>query len=259
MTEAIGFEPNRRGVLAVIAAACLFLAAPAHAQDATALLRAAYDNWRADSSQSLMSMTIHRPTWERTMTMKTYTRGEDDALVRFTAPAKDAGNATLKVGNSTWVYNPKLNQTIKLPNSLLSQSWMGSDFSYSDLARSDDILEDFTHRLIGTDRVSGHAVHVIEAVPKRGAAVVWGKEVVKIRPDGIMMEVTYYDQDGAPVRTMRTDKVGRIGGRDYPVVMTMSQVASPNEWTRITTQEAVFNVALPDYLFTQSNLANPRD
>ncbi|MDA0989231.1 MAG: outer membrane lipoprotein-sorting protein [Verrucomicrobia bacterium] len=203
-------------------------------------------------------MTIHRPTWERTLTMKSYTRGTDDGLVRFIAPAKDAGNATLRVGNGTWVYNPKLNQVVKLPASLLAQPWMGSDFSYSDLARSEDLLTDYTHVLTGSGSAGGHTVYTIEATPKPRAAVVWGKQIIRVRADGILLELTFYDQDQRPVRKMTTDKIKWLGGRDYPAVLTMRSGAS-GEWTRLETVEAEFDIELPNYLLTQSNLSNPRD
>jgi len=227
--------------------------------DAYALLRAAYDNWRAKSSTSSITMTVHRPDWERSMEMKAWTRGDDDALVRFVAPAKDAGNGTLKMRDETWVFNPKLNQVIKLPASMLAQSWMGSDFSYNDLSKADDLLVKYTHKLLGSEKTNGHMVYTIEAIPKPDAPVVWGKQVVKVREDGVMLGETYYDQDMKIVREMTTEKVGPIGGRDYPVIMTMRPVDEPQKWTRIETKSGQFNITLPGYLFTLSNLQNPRD
>src|SRR5579863_5289952 len=150
-------------------------AASAATPSADTILHKAYDNYRSTGSQTQVSMTVHRPAWERRMDMKAWTRGDNDALVRFTAPAKDAGNATLKLGRDTWVYNPRLNQVIKLPASMMAQSWMGSDFSYDDLAKSTDILTDYTHRLVGTAQAAGHTVWTIEATPTPGAPVVWGK------------------------------------------------------------------------------------
>lgn len=247
----------------VLLTSALVFASPAMAQtskpDASALVRAAFDNWRAKSSLTEITMTVHRPDWERSMEMKAWTRGDDDALVRFFAPAKDAGNATLKAGDETWVFNPKLNQIIKLPASMLAQSWMGSDFSYNDLSKADDILTKYTHKLIGEKVEGGHAVYLIEAVPKPGAPVVWGKQVVKVREDGVMLGETYFDQDMKVVREMVTDKVGPIGGRDYPVVMTMHPADAPEKWTRIETTTGQFDIGLPGYLFTLSNLQNPRD
>ena len=236
------------------------VAAPAvAAPDADALIRAAFDNWRAKSSQTQVTMTVHRPDWERSLEMKAWTLGDDDALVRFIAPAKDAGNATLKLKSETWVFNPKLNQVIKLPGSMLAQSWMGSDFSYNDLSKADDLLTLYTHKLLASAKDGAHTVYTIEADPKPGAPVVWGKLVAKVRDDGVMMAETYFDQDMKPVREMMTDKVGRIGGREYPAVMTMRPVGEPGKWTRIETTSGNFDVAVPSYTFTLSNLQNPRN
>lgn len=226
--------------------------------DADALLRASFDNWRAKSSDSEITMTVHRPDWERSMSMKAWTHGDDFALVRFTAPAKDAGNATLKTDKGTWIYNPKLNQVIKLPASMLAQSWMGSDFSYNDLSKADDILTEYTHKLVKTEEADGEKLYTIEAIPKPDAPVVWGKLVVKVREDGVMLAETYYDQDMKVVREMTTEKVGEVGGRDYPLVMVMRPADEPEKWTRIETLSADFNIDLPSYLFTLSNLQNPR-
>ena len=247
-------------VIGVAAAALLGTAppAPAAGPDASALLRAAFDNWRAKSSETSLTMTIHRPSWERHLSMKAWTKGDDEALVRFTAPAKDAGNATLKTGGTTWIYNPKLNQVIELPASMLAQSWMGSDFSYNDLSKAEDLVTDYTHTIVGTATADGHTVTTIEAIPKPGAPVVWGKQRAEVRDDGIFLSVTYFDQDMKPVRTMTTDKIGPLGGRSYPVILTMRPADEPGKWTRIETTAGRFDLPLPETLFTRSNLENPR-
>ena len=229
------------------------------AADADALVRAAFDNWRAKSSQTEITMTVHRPDWERSMTMKAWTHGDNEGLVRFVAPAKDAGNATLKKGDQTWVFNPKLNQVIKLPASMLAQSWMGSDFSYNDLAKSDELLTDYTHKIVGEKKSDGHTVYTIDAIPKPGAPIVWGKLQVAIRDDGIMLGEIYFDQDMKAVRRMTTDKVGMIGGREYPATMTMKPANEAGKWTRIKTVSGKFDISIPGYMFTLSNLRNPRD
>jgi len=241
-------------LLLVLSFAGPALAAP----DADTLLKQTYDNYRSTSSQTTVAMTIHRPTWERSLQMKAWTRGESDALVRFTGPAKDAGNATLKLGQQTWVYNPKLNQVIQLPASMMSQSWMGSDFSYNDLSKSDDLITDYTHRIVSSGQDGGHATWTVESVPKPGAPVVWGKVDVTVRDDFVITGETYFDQDMKPARRMATNKVGVLGGRTYPLSMTMSPLDQPGQWTRIETSDGKFNAAVPAYVFTLSNLQNPR-
>jgi outer membrane lipoprotein-sorting protein len=241
-------------ILVVLGEAAAMAAEP----DPEAVLRQAYDNYRAASSQTQVAMTIHRQAWERHMDMKAWTRGDDDALVRFTAPPKDAGNATLKLGPDTWVYNPKLNQVIKIPASMRSQSWMGSDFSYNDLSKSEDIITDYTHRLVATAQVQGHTVWSIECLPKPGAPVVWGKVVLRVRDDYVVMGQKFHDQDMKPAREMTVDKIQLLGGRPYPTIMTMHPLDQPGQWTRVETSSAQFNLNVPAYLFTLSNLQNPR-
>jgi outer membrane lipoprotein-sorting protein len=247
-----------RKIWPVLGLLTLANAAAAPTPNADTLLRQVFDNYRSASSETSVAMTVHRPDWERHLDMKAWTRGQDDALVRFVAPAKDAGNATLKLDRDTWVFNPKLNQVIKLPASMMSQSWMGSDFSYNDLSKSEDILTQYTHRVTATETASGHVVWTIESIPKPGAPVVWGKVVLKVRDDDVFTEETFFDQDLKPVRRMQADRIGSLGGRVYPVLMTMHPLDEPMRWTRIQTSEGRFNASVPDYVFTLSNLQNPR-
>ena len=251
---------TRRAAIGLLAGASVSVlaAGPAFAADARSLLKAAFNNWRADSSHAVIEMKVKRANGTRNLTMESWTLGEKKALVRFTAPARDAGNATLQLGNSTYVFNPKLNQVIKLPASAMTQSWMGSDFSYNDLSRSQKVVDDYTHSLIGTSSNGGKAVNVIESVPKRGKPIVWGKQVISVRSDGVLVKVEYFDQQGIRVRVMTADKIRTLGGRPYPTVMTMKTDAKPGQYTRVTTKSAEFNIAIPAYVFTKSNLQNPR-
>jgi hypothetical protein len=230
------------------------LAAP----DPTALVKEALHHWRGDSSFTEVAMTIHRPDWERHLAMVAWTRGKADSLVRFTKPAGDAGNATLKLYQALWLFNPKLNQVIKLPYSMMAQNWMGSDFSYNDLAKSNSVVTDYTHSLGPVAEESGHKIYSVVCTPKPEAPVVWGKQVLKIRDDDVLLEETFYDQDMKPVRRLRATKIAPLGGRPYPVIMHMKVLNKPGQWTEIRYTKGVFDLSLPGYLFTLSNLRNPR-
>ncbi len=250
-------EITRRHLIAA-SAALLVLPRAALAQDPQAILRAAFDNWRADTSHAVMEMTIRGASGTRRLTLESWTRGRDTALVRFTAPARDAGNATLQAGRRTYVFNPRLNQVIQLPASAMQQSWMGSDFSYNDLNKTEALVNDYDLTLLETRRAGGRNIYVIEAIPKRGKPIVWGKQIVTVRDDYVLLSQQFFDQTGQLVREMKTGKVRNIGGRAYPAEITMSSLATPNQWTRIVTRSAEFDIDLPDYLFTRSNLQNPR-
>jgi len=185
------------------------LAVPCVADDdATAIVRAAIDHWRGDMSYSEFTMIIHRPDWERSMSMRAWTQGQKKSLVRVTAPKKDKGNGTLMDDNNMWSYSPKVNRIIKVPSSMMGQSWMGSDFSNKDVSRADDIVEQYDHSIISIEDIDGQTVYEIEAIPKEDAAVVWGKEILTVRDDKILLAEDFYDQDGILVKSMTAFEIG---------------------------------------------------
>jgi outer membrane lipoprotein-sorting protein len=227
--------------------------------DAKELVRAAMDHWRGVTSYSEMTMTIHRPDWQRSMSMKAWSKGNDLSLVRVTEPKKDAGNGTLLKDNDMWSYSPKINRIIKIPSSMMSQGWMGSDFSNKDISKSTDILNQYDHTLGARDQQDGHTVYTVTAVPHEDAAIVWGKEVLKIRDDFVLLEEQYWDQEGRLVKVMKTSDVAEMGGREIARVMRMGKLETPEEWTEITVSAIEFDLDLPDNLFTLSSLRNPRN
>jgi outer membrane lipoprotein-sorting protein len=226
--------------------------------DAKQLVRAAMDHWRGLTSRSDMTLTIHRPDWERSMTMQGWSRGDKQSLVRVVSPKKDAGNATLLDDNSMWTFSPRVNRVIKIPSSMMSQSWMGSDFSNKDISKSTDIIDQYDHVLDSTENVDGHTVYTVTAIPLEDAAVVWGKEVLVIRDDYVLLEEQYWDQDGILVKVLKTTEIREMSGRSVASTMRMAKVETPAEWTEMTVNDIEFDADLPPNTFTLSNLRNPR-
>ena len=249
----------RRAVFVSSLTAVAAAASPAGAQDAADIVRAAIDNWRGASSYGEMSMTIHRPSWERSMSMRAWTRGAKKSLVRVTAPKKDAGNGTLMVDNNMWSYAPKVNRVIKVPSSMMGQSWMGSDFSNKDVSRADTIVDEYDHTLLGKEEHQGHTVYVIESIPHEEAAVVWGKEVLRIRDDDVLVSQEFYDQDGVLAKVLSSLEIGEMGGRTIALRQRMSKTESEDEWTEFRIDSVEFDIQISDNVFTRSNLQNPRE
>jgi outer membrane lipoprotein-sorting protein len=228
-------------------------------RSATQIVRDAIDHWRGLSSYTVMTMVIHRPDWERSMTMEAWTKGDKRALVRVMEPSKDRGNGTLTQDNNMWTFSPKVNRVIKVPSSLMGQSWMGSDFSNKDIARADDIIDQYDHKLVSTEVIDGVTTYRIESIPHEEAAVVWGKEVLTIREDDVVVEHAFYDQDGELVKTLRSLEIGEMGGRTIATRQRMIKTDEPDEWTEIAVLEVEYDLDLKDSVFTLSNLRNPRD
>jgi len=239
----------------------LVISAPSAAEerDAKTIVRDAIDHWRGISSYTEMTMIIHRPDWERSMTMRAWTKGDDHSLVRVVEPKKDRGNGTLTDDKSMWSYSPKINRVIKIPSSMMGQSWMGSDFSNKDVARADEIIDEYEHTLLCTEDVDGIVVYEIEAIPHEDAAVVWGSEVLRIRGDHVVLEHSFFDQDGELVKGLQTMEITEMGGRTIAKRQRMNKADKPDEWTEIQVIDVDYDIELKASLFTLSNLRNPRE
>jgi Outer membrane lipoprotein-sorting protein len=231
---------------------------PVCALDAGSIVRGGFDYWRGKASIATVQMLIHRTDWERTMTIRAWTRGQKDSLFYITAPPKDYGNGTLKMGREMWLYNPKVNRVIKVPPSMMSQSWMGSDFSNNDLAKSDSLLLDYDHSLIGTETHEDKKVYIIKSVPKPNAPVVWGMQRLKIREDQIWLSEEFFDEDLKPVKIMTAMEIQMLGGKLFPRVWRMRNVDEQNDYTQLSYGSLEFKSNLPDRLFTLSNLRQLR-
>ncbi|MDH3274184.1 MAG: outer membrane lipoprotein-sorting protein [Gammaproteobacteria bacterium] len=245
--------------LLLVFSLCLSLAASANEPDATTIVRDAINHWRGVSSESVMTMVIHRPDWERSMTMRAWTKGEDYSLVRVLEPKKDRGNGTLTDDDNMWTYSPKVNRVIKIPSSMMGQSWMGSDFSNKDVARTDEIIDQYDHSMLSSEEVDGLMVYEIESIPHEDAPVVWGREVLRIRDDHVVETHRFFDQDGELVKELVSLEIGEMGGRVVALRQRMVKVDAPDEWTEIRMDAINYEVDLKDSLFTLSNLRNPRE
>jgi len=230
----------------------------ADSPDPRELIRSAMQHWRGVTSYSEMTMTIHRPDWQRSFSMQAWTEGDKQSLVRVTEPRRDAGNATLVQDNSMWTYSPKINRILKVPASMMSQGWMGSDFSNKDISKSTDIIDQYDHRLVSSESRDGHLVYTIESIPHEDAAVVWGREIIVIRDDYIMLSQQFWDQDNLLVKQMDTTSIALMDERYIAARMRMYQLDSPEEWTEMSVNAIDFDIDIASNLSTLSNLRNPR-
>lgn len=227
----------------------------AEAQDATEIVRRADLQMRGESARSEITMQIIRPSWERTLSLKGWSLGTDYSLILVTAPAREAGTAYLKRGNEMWNWMPGINRTIKLPPSMMSQSWMGSDFSNNDLVRESSILTDYEHSLSGDTTLSGYDCWRIRMIPKPEAPVVWGEVTTFISRDQyLQLRTEFYDEEGVLVKSMEGSRVRELGGRVVPTRMEMIPADEPGHKTVLTYLDLEFNIGLSEEFFSIQNM-----
>ncbi len=253
---------RKRFPLAGIWIICLLIMAligPAYGQGTKLsgrdILNKVDDLYRGDSSQGNMSMKIVTEHWTRTLTMDFWTKGKDKSLIRILSPAKEKGTATLRSGNDIWNYLPKVNRTIKVPSSMMSQSWMGSHFTNDDLVKESRMVDDYDFTITFEGDRNGQKIIEITCIPKPDAAIVWGKVVVTVREtDYLPLEILYYDESMNLSRTLTFYDVQKIGGREIPMAMKVVPSDKPDEYTEITYQQIQFDINIDDSFFSLRNL-----
>jgi outer membrane lipoprotein-sorting protein len=222
------------------------------------ILKKALDYVRGESSIVTSKMTIHRPDWQRSMSIKAWTKGSENAIFYIIEPKEEFGTGTLKTAHGMWSYNPKINRTTRIPPSMMSQGWQGSDISYNELSKNDDELKLYTHKIISTDKNDGKKVHVIECIPKKGAPVVWGMIKIQIREDNIILKSEFFDEEFQLVKTADASQIQMMGGKLLPKITKVTEASNLEKYTLLENQTVEYNAAVSDRLFTIYNLQNPR-
>ena len=237
------------------ASSLLIISSFACAQDAKQIVTKAEDNIKGLSSVTEMTIQIKRPTWTRTMSMKGWTKGEQYSMIVVTAPAKDAGTVFLKRVKEIWNWLPTIERAVKLPPSMMAQSWMGTDFTNDDLVKASSRIDDYSHKITGDSVMEGRKCWKIEMIPLPQAAVVWSKVNIWIdQKDYLELRIEFFDEDNKLVNVMQCSDVKNIGGRIMPLKLEMIPVEKKGQETVITYNSAVFNQPISEDFFTTQNM-----
>jgi outer membrane lipoprotein-sorting protein len=181
------------------------------------------------------------------------------SFIRIHEPAKDAGTGFLKLHPNLWMYVPRVERTVRVPPSMMLQSWMGSDFTNDDLVRESSEVEDYTHRLLGVDpgsaRSGGRRSYVVEYTPREDAPVVWGRILAWIdaeRWSPLFQE--FYDEDGVEIREMRFSDLREVDDRYVPHLWTLTPLDKEGHRTEVRVSKIRYDLEIDDSVFTTRNL-----
>jgi outer membrane lipoprotein-sorting protein len=226
------------------------------------LARRAEEVLRGDTAVMEARMTVESPRLPepRVVAFRSWDdRHGDRSFIRILSPAKDEGTGFLMRKPNLWMYVPRVERTMRIPPSMMLQSWMGSDFTNDDLVRESSQLDDYDHRLLGVDPkpegAPGKRAYVVEYRPHEDAPVVWGRIVAWIETDHYTpLRQEFYDESGAKLRIFKLSDVREAEGRWFPHRWEMDPLEKPGHRTVIDIDEIHFDVEIPDRIFTTRNL-----
>ena len=219
--------------------------------DAREIIRRIETQYWGETSHSVARMEVITDAYNRSMTMEMWSKGRDDFLAVIREPQKDAGTATLKIGDEIWNYLPNIDRLLKIPSSLMGANWMGSHLTNDDLVKENKIEEEYELTVLSqTDSTA-----TILCVPKPDAAVVWGKIEYTVNLGRLIpVETLYYDEDDVLVRTMSFSDVKQVDGRWLPLSMTIQPADKPEEHTLMEYRQIELGVSLSADRFSIQSL-----
>lgn len=209
----------------------------------------------AKSSIATLTMQIYNDSGKHDLSMKVWSAGGEDVLLRILTPPAEANTAVLKIGHDIWYYLPKTNRTVKVPSAMTMNTWMGGDFTVDDLVKESYLTRDYiVVKSFHGDR-GGVAVDEYTLTPKSDAVVVWGKIVLQVlQANGMPAWQGYYDEDGKLVRELFFSDYKIMGGRLIPTRLLMRPADKPGAQTTIVYDDIVFDASITEGTFAVSNL-----
>lgn len=228
-------------------------------QDAKEIVKKADDNMQGLSNYIELSIKIVRPTWQREMKMRSWSKGTEYSMIIIDEPAKDKGTVFLKRKKEIWNWIPSIDKSIKLPPSMMMQNWMGTDFTNDDLVKQSSIVNDYIHTVVGDSTIQNLDCYKIEMIPNPEAAVVWGKVIIFIdKADYLQLRVEYYDEDGYLINLMNFYDIKEMGGRRIPSRMEMIPADSPDKKTVMIYNSIEFDIEIEENYFTTQSMKRVR-
>jgi outer membrane lipoprotein-sorting protein len=218
---------------------------------ASEIIKKVEHNIQSDSGYSKVTMVVSTSRGERSMKMESWNRGNDKSFIKILYPKQDRGITFLKIDTTMWQYVPKIEKTIKIPSSMMMQSWMGSDFTNDDMAKESSIVDDYNALISSEDELN----YTLTLIPKEDAPVVWGKIIMSVKKEHfIPIKALYYDEDGIEQRTLQYSDVKVIGSRHFPSVMTLLPSDKKSNKTVVSMDEMNFDAPIDDSRFAMSAL-----
>jgi outer membrane lipoprotein-sorting protein len=158
-----------------------------------------------------------------------------------------------------WSWNPVISRLIKFPPSMMSQGWMGSDYTNDDILKESSVVNDYIHEIAGEEIIDGRLCYKIKMVAKEDAVVVWGQQFRWIdKKDFLVLRAELYDEDGSLVRTETGSEIKTMDGRAIPTRLELVPAEDPGNKTIVNIKEIKFNVQIPESYFSQQNMKNIR-
>lgn len=186
-------------------------------------------------------------------------KGLSKVMLKVSAPADLRGSAFLMIEREDrdpdlFSYLPELEKVRRITMRTASGSLFGSDFSYEDLQRLQNVASGSNSELIGEDEREGRPSWRLETRPGDEAGSSYSRIVVWVdRERCVPLRVEFYERDETPAKilTAPPEQVVREGQGWVPTELRLENVGAGTRSTLLV-KDVELDVELPDKDFTQA-------
>jgi len=164
-----------------------------------------FDNFTADMEMVLISTSGKESLRRLRVRVLEVADDGDKNLAIFDAPADVKGAAFLshthiRKADDQWLYLPSLKRVKRIAPANKTAPFMGSEFSYEDLASPE--VEKYTYKYVGEDTTGGQASFLLERYPVDKHSG-YSRQLVWVERDRyISLKIEFYDRRGEKFKTL---------------------------------------------------------
>ena len=226
------------------------------AQNITAdeILQKVDANRISKSQITTIKMIVHGRRADRTMIMKSYSKGSKNSFTEYLSPAREKGTKMLKLDDNLWIYSPGTDRIIRISGHMLRQSVMGSDMSYEDLMSDTEMRENYTAKILGEEKYNERNCWQLELLGNT-PDLAYAKRIIWIDKERFIgLKEELYGMSGTLLKKTEISEVFKIADRWYPKHLTFKDVLKSGGGTEIIFQKVEFDVTIPKGILTKAAL-----
>lgn len=252
---------------------CIFilssvLSAAFSAQNGSEIMQNVTDAQEASSSAMDIQMTLINKdggtSTRRIQTLILNDNGFTKTITLFLEPASIRNTRFLTVENEgraddQWIYLPALRKVKRIAAGEKDGSFMGSDFSYSDMGSSIGSLDDSTHNILREEVYTGRNCFVVESIPNSDTDSNYGKYVSWVdKTSWLTIKVEFYSKDGVKqLKELNSENISMENGHWVAKKITMETLESRHK-TVLEIKQVKYDIPLNPAFFTTTFLETGR-
>ena len=223
------------------------------ADEAQTIINKLEDNLRGKDIYAKMEIVVKTKRHSRSMLIESWGKGKKKNFTKILAPSRDEGITFLNLDKQMWQYVPKIERIIKIPASMMLQSWMGTDITNDDMVKQSSLVDDYHVSIL---KKEGPIV-TLKLIPKKEAAVVWGKIISRVDTRYyVEVEDHFYDDEGVEVRVMKYSDVKKFGSHYVTTTMRIIPLDPDKKGNETTIRmlDVTFDQGISEAYFSKSAL-----